>query len=83
VNHVGKYATCTDYEMLDPEVNLPPKGVDLHVLTIGGVVVRSPWKDNAGFVAWYPFFKVPAWAKARMNKAYQRSIQATEEGVQP
>lgn len=35
----------------------PPKGADVLLLTIGGVCVRGPWRDDGTAIGWAPMPK--------------------------
>lgn len=34
-----------------------PRGVDLNLLTEGGICVRGRWRDDGGYLAWAPLPK--------------------------
>jgi hypothetical protein len=36
---------------------LPPMGVDLHILQLGGVAIRGNWQWGHGFIGWQYMFK--------------------------
>jgi hypothetical protein len=36
----------------------PPKGADVHLLTVGGICVRGPWDDKGNrYLGWAPLPK--------------------------
>ena len=70
-NHEG-VATASHPSWYDPEVDRPPAGVLMNLLTVGGREVEGYWREGGGFIAWSPKMKVPAWAKERMQQAYQQ-----------
>ena len=70
-NHEG-VATAIHPSWYDPEVDRPPAGVLMNLLTVGGREVEGYWREGGGFIAWSPKMKVPAWAKERMQQAYQQ-----------
>lgn len=60
-----KYQTAPVSELIDPLVQMAPKGTKLLVVNPGGVLLVSEW--FAGAVAWGPMPKLPASVKERMN----------------
>lgn len=50
-------------ELLDPEIHPPPRGVQLLVVTRGGVVIKAPWAADC--IAWGCLPKLPESVKAR------------------
>jgi hypothetical protein len=50
-------------ELLDPEIHTPPKGVQLLVVTRGGVIIKAPWASDC--IAWGYLPKLPESVKAR------------------
>ena len=70
VSHLNGTVTSHDVYYRDPEKEPPPRGVMLLLYTIGGIVVRGQWLDNAGFLAWAPLPKVPDWLREKASKAY-------------
>lgn len=46
------YATNTELVWLYPPSHMPPKGVKLHLLTIGGIATHGEWRWDGGFVGW-------------------------------
>jgi hypothetical protein len=50
-------------ELLDPEMHTPPKGVQLLVVTRGGVVIKAPWAADC--IAWGYLPRIPESVKAR------------------
>lgn len=54
----------------DPDIDPPPRGVQLWVMTKTGVLVRSVWNDNSGFLAWAPLPDTPDWLKRKLTAAY-------------
>lgn len=70
-NHEG-VSTAVYPTWYDPEVDRPPAGVLMNLLTVGGREVEGYWREGGGFIAWSPKMKVPAWAKERMQQAYQQ-----------
>jgi hypothetical protein len=50
-------------ELLDPEIHPPPKGVQLLVVTRGGVVIKAPWAADC--IAWGYLPRIPESVKAR------------------
>lgn len=63
-------------EFQDPLTDSPPIGVDLLLLTCGGVLVRGQWKPGNAYLAWCPLPKTPAWLKARLSEAYFQKLEA-------
>lgn len=66
-------------EYYNPEVHAPPRGVDLWVITRGGVSLKSVWRDGYGFVAWCPMPKTPMWLKDKLNSLYKTQHNCTGE----
>ncbi len=60
---------CYFYDPLDEK---PPKGVNLLLLTKGGVCVIGKWNDE-DFVAWSYKLKIPKSVKERMNYVDNKS----------
>lgn len=73
VNNLDGIASSGSVEYLDPlnPLTKPPLGVMVNVLTKGGTQTKAFWRDDGGFVGWFPLIKVPAWAKARIQEAYR------------
>lgn len=42
--------TNKDWVLFDPLITPPPPGVDLLVVTSGGILTTGPWRD--GYIAW-------------------------------
>lgn len=57
---------------LDPELDPPPKGSMLEIVTVGGVVIQDMWRDNSGYVAYRAYPKLDPWIKARISAMYAR-----------
>lgn len=58
------YHTDSRYVMIDPLVEPPPTGVDLLVLSPGGITGKSKWYEGA--MAWFPLPVVPQSVKDRL-----------------
>ena len=50
-------------ELLDPEIHTPPRGVQLLVVTRGGVIIKAPWAADC--IAWGYLPKLPESVKIR------------------
>jgi hypothetical protein len=50
-------------ELLDPLIHTPPRGVQLLVVTRGGIVIKAPWAPD--FIAWGYLPKIPESVKLR------------------
>lgn len=46
-------------EMLDPAEHRPPTGVQLLLITRGGVLVQGHWTDDGRYTHWCPLPRVP------------------------
>lgn len=57
--------TNKDWVLFDPLNNPPPRGVDLLVVTSGGVLTTGPWRDD--YVAWGFRPVLPPSVKARLS----------------
>lgn len=55
-DHTKNYAV-SNRKWLYPPKHMPPTGVKLHLLTIGGISVHGNWSWQGGFVAWQYLFK--------------------------
>lgn len=66
-----KYPTNSEWMMFDPEVQPPPKGVTLLVLSEGGVLLKHPWYEGA--IAWAYLPAVPQSVKDRNGKRNSES----------
>lgn len=78
VNSMEGVAVTKHAEFLDPEVSPPPRGVELNVLTVGGISIEAQWTDDAhkrGFIGWYPLISVPKWARERIHALYTASTK--------
>lgn len=64
-----KHPTNPEWIMFDPLVKAPPTGVELLVLTEGGVLVKSPWRPE--YKAWAFKPKVPDSVKSRMDAEFR------------
>lgn len=66
VNNLEGIVVTNDVTWKNPEVEPPPRGRKINVLTIGGIAIQAYWSDRAkkdGFIAWYPLIDVPDWAR--------------------
>lgn len=70
VNHDSGIATSATPEFFDPDIHPPPLGVQMWVMTSGGIAIRATWKQGSDFVAWYPLPKTPQWLKDKLSNAY-------------
>lgn len=61
----------TTHELLfrDPEVDPPPKGVNMLLLNPGGVLIVGPWSDDC--IAWCPKPKIPKSLKDKLIRRMQ------------
>lgn len=66
-----KYPTNKAWEMFDPEVDIPPSGVSLLVLSEGGILLKQPWYHGARAWAYLPV--VPKSVKERDDKRNSKS----------
>lgn len=78
---IVSHVSTTELYFRDPETHPPPPGASVHVLTIGGQVIRSQWSDepDRGFIAWAPFPKIPSWAKRKLGWA-QPNADSADKG---
>lgn len=58
--------TRPDWVLEDPLLSPPPRGVELLVLTDGGVLIKSVWRDD--YLAWSYKPKVPQSVKDRIQQ---------------
>lgn len=63
-----KHPTNPAWELFDPLVNKPPKGVDLLLINNGGVLVIGKW--YIGALAWGRKPGIPQSVKDRLNKKH-------------
>lgn len=61
-----KHPTNQHWELFDPLVNKPPKGVSLLLINNGGVMVIGNWYTGA--LAWGYKPSIPQTVKTRLNK---------------
>lgn len=54
-----------------PDVEPPPGGSKILLLTMGGVCVMGTWMNNAGFVAWAPLPALTPEVKERLRGTKQ------------
>lgn len=59
-------------ELLDPEIHPPPRGVQLLVVTRGGVVIKAPWAADC--IAWGYLPKIPESVKARQRAKAEAAL---------
>lgn len=78
-----RFVSSSDPEWRDPDVDPPPPGAQVFLLTEGGVLVRGPYVKDAGYLAWYPFFKKPEWLKQKLDAAFFRNSPLKEELLNP
>ena len=52
-----------------------PMGASVFLLTIGGTATTGPWKNNAGYIGWNPFFKRDREKEASLATFDPRGIQ--------
>lgn len=57
------YVSTEEAYYFDPKKVPPPKGAQIILLTIGGIAVKGSWRDDGGYVGWYPLPKIPSWAR--------------------
>ena len=50
-------------ELYDPLIYPPPRGVQLLVVTRGGILIKAPWAPDC--IAWGPLPKLPESVKVR------------------
>lgn len=77
-------ATANSAEWLDPEVNVPPRGCDVLILSKGGVLIRGHWRNDQGHLAWSPLPKKPKWLQDKLRAAYFSAVypyERTPSGV--
>jgi hypothetical protein len=60
-----KHPTNHSWELFDPTLHTPPKGVNLLLINEGGVLITGTW--YAGALAWGYKPTIPASVKARME----------------
>lgn len=75
VQQMNGIVTDANPEWKDPRVEPPPRGVDMLCLQATGTLVKSPWMDGIGFLAWYPLPKLPTWAKELRRYAYFKNVK--------
>lgn len=51
------YETDPALKWIYPHKELPPMGVKLAILTIGGIQITGTWRWDGGYVAWQRLFK--------------------------
>ena len=61
--------TNPNYELFDPEVYPPPRGVPLQLINEGGTLKLGHWYDGA--LAWGYFPKIPKSVKERIAQKAQ------------
>ena len=59
-------------ELLDPLTHTPPRGVQLLVVTRGGVLIKAPWAPD--MIAWGPLPQIPETVKQRQREIAERLI---------
>lgn len=71
--------TSDDPEWRDPTVDPPPQGASVFLMTEGGVLVRGVYREDGGYVAWYPFLKKPMWLRQRLDEVFFKNSAIREE----
>lgn len=59
-------------ELLDPLTHKPPRGVQLLVVTRGGVLIKAPWSPD--MIAWSPLPRLPESVKRRQAEIAERLL---------
>lgn len=57
--------TDPSWTLKDPHIEIPPTGVDLQVVTSGGILTTGPWRDD--YIAWGFRPKLPQSVKDRIR----------------
>jgi hypothetical protein len=65
------HPTNRSWELFDPAVHVPPRGVNLLLINEGGVLIIGTWYKGA--LAWGYKPVIPATVKARLTKQKQQS----------
>lgn len=65
LNNYSGVASCPSYSFMDM-TNIPPKGVDLLLLTRYGCMVRGKWKKSDFYKGWCPLPSTPSHMKYSM-----------------
>lgn len=67
----AKPYTAPVCEPLDPMIYPPPRGVQLLVVTRGGVLIKAPWAPD--MIAWGPLPQIPESVKQRQREIAAQS----------
>ena len=59
-------------ELLDPLTHTPPRGMQLLVVTRGGVLIKAPWAPD--MIAWSPLPRLPESVKQRQREIAERLL---------
>lgn len=59
LNNQQEVASSKSFQFLDPKVNNPPKGVNLHLLTKFGCTIKGKWKDSGFCIGWAAMPSIP------------------------
>lgn len=61
----------------NPDLEPPPIGTKLTVISWGSVQMEAQWTRDANevFAAWAPLIKKPPWLIDRLNQHYRRNIR--------
>ena len=62
--------TALEPEWRNPDVDPPPRGSTIWMLTRGGIGVRGTWSDDGSYLAWSPMPAMPQWLKDKLHRAY-------------
>ncbi len=65
---MDRHVTGPVAEWQDPEVNPPPMGSSMLLLTEGMTLVIGTWRIDGGFVAWAPKPKIPPQLKRKLTE---------------
>lgn len=68
----AKPLTAPVAELLDPLTHAPPRGVQLLVVTRGGVLIKAPWSPD--MIAWSPLPRLPESVKRRQVEMAERLL---------
>jgi hypothetical protein len=48
------------------------------ILQKGGTIIKAPWGEGAGYLAWYPLPRLPKWLKDKRHEAYFAKVRMEE-----
>ena len=62
-----EYLAAAPGEWRDPDVDPPPIGSKVQLLTHTGIAIHGKWYPEGRFIGWAPLLKIPPSIKAKIK----------------